>query len=248
MNAALAPAPAQARPATALAGPVTQMRCAALDLVLHAGRGPADRRGRRRVRGRETVPGLGGASGRLRGVGQPVRHPGRPAGDRCARRAGVQRRIRDRDDSRVAGRGAIAVAGALGEADRAGGAGTPGDPPGRRGRILRRDSYPVGPGGFGDLAGRSGFIGVALGSLLRKTAAGLSAFAAVFFVGPIVVPHLPHAVAGIAPYLPSSAGGALWGQPLAAHPLSPWTGFALLCGYAAVLIGLAAWQLRRRDA
>lgn len=92
------------------------------------------------------------------------------------------------------------------------------------------------------------FIGLALGSLLRKTAAGLSAFAAVFFVGPIVVPHLPNAVAGIAPYLPSSAGGALWGQPLAAHPLSPWTGFALLCGYAAVLIGLAAWQLRRRDA
>ena len=91
-------------------------------------------------------------------------------------------------------------------------------------------------------------IGLALGSLLRKTAAGLSAFAAVFFVGPIVVPHLPHAVAGIEPYLPSSAGGALWGQPLAAHPLSPWTGFALLCGYAAVLIGLAAWQLRRRDA
>jgi len=91
-------------------------------------------------------------------------------------------------------------------------------------------------------------IGLALGALLRKTAAGLSAFAAVFFVGPIVVPHLPHAVAGIAPYLPSSAGGALWGQPLAAHPLSPWTGFAVLCGYAVVLIGLAAWRLRRRDA
>jgi hypothetical protein len=62
------------------------------------------------------------------------------------------------------------------------------------------------------------------------------------------VVHLPHAIAGIAPYLPSSAGGALWGQPLVAHPLGPWAGFAVLCGYAVVLAGLAAWQLRRRDA
>jgi len=91
-------------------------------------------------------------------------------------------------------------------------------------------------------------IGLALGALLRKTAAGVSAFAAVFFVAPIIVAQLPHSIAGIAPYLPSSAGGALWGQPLAAHPLGPWAGFAVLCGYAVVLTGLAAWRLRRRDA
>jgi hypothetical protein len=30
--------------------------------------------------------------------------------------------------------------------------------------------------------------------------------------------------------------------------LSPWTGFALLCGYGAVLIAAAAWRLRRADA
>src|ERR1022692_3435002 len=91
-------------------------------------------------------------------------------------------------------------------------------------------------------------LGLALGALLRKTAAGVVAFAAVFFVAPIVMPYLPHAVAGIAPYLPSSAGGALWGQPLVAHPLGPWTGFAVLCGYAVAATGVAAWRLRRRDA
>lgn len=32
------------------------------------------------------------------------------------------------------------------------------------------------------------------------------------------------------------------------HPLAPWTGFALLCGYAAVIIGFAAWRLHRTDA
>ncbi len=92
-------------------------------------------------------------------------------------------------------------------------------------------------------------IGLALGALLRKTAAGLSVFAAVFFVFPIVVEALPHKITGFAAYLPSNAGGALWGGPLStAHPLSPWAGFACLCGYAAVLTALAAWRLRRQDA
>ena len=92
-------------------------------------------------------------------------------------------------------------------------------------------------------------IGLALGALLRKTAAALSVFAAVFFVIPIVVNALPHKLTGFAPYLPSNAGGVLWGSPLTTtHALSPWTGFAVLCGYAVVLTGLAAWRLRRRDA
>ena len=92
-------------------------------------------------------------------------------------------------------------------------------------------------------------IGLALGALLRKTAAGLSVFAAVFFVIPIIVGFLPHKVTGFALYLPTNAGGALWGDPqTTAHALSPLTGFAVLCGYAVVLAGLAAWRLRRRDA
>jgi len=92
-------------------------------------------------------------------------------------------------------------------------------------------------------------IGLALGALLRNTAAGLSVFAAVFFVVPIVVGALPQKITGFAPYLPSDAGGALWGSPLdTAHALSPWTGFACLCGYAVVLTAAAAWRLRRRDA
>jgi ABC-2 type transport system permease protein len=33
-----------------------------------------------------------------------------------------------------------------------------------------------------------------------------------------------------------------------AHPLSPWTGFAVMCAYALVLIGFAAWRLPRADA
>ena len=91
-------------------------------------------------------------------------------------------------------------------------------------------------------------VGLALGALLRKTAAGLSVFAAVFFVVPIVVAALPHNLTGFAPYLPSNAGGALWSPLTTGHELSPWTGFAVLCGYAVVLTAAAAWRLRRRDA
>jgi hypothetical protein len=92
-------------------------------------------------------------------------------------------------------------------------------------------------------------IGLALGALLRRTAAALAVFAAVFFVVPIVVAYLPHNITGFAPYLPSNAGGALWGNALfPGRELGPWAGFAVLCGYAAVLIAGAAWRLRRRDA
>ena len=112
-----------------------------------------------------------------------------------------------------------------------------------------------GPGVLRTVAGAALYltvvviIALALGALLRRTAAGLSVFAAVFFVVPIVVGALPHDITGFAPYLPSNAGGVLWGNPLTtAHALSPWTGFAVLCGYAVTLTALAAWRLRRRDA
>jgi ABC-type transport system involved in multi-copper enzyme maturation permease subunit len=92
-------------------------------------------------------------------------------------------------------------------------------------------------------------IALALGALLRKTAAGLSVFAAIFFVIPVVVNVLPHELKGFTPYLPSNAGGVLWGDPLTTtNALSPWAGFACLCGYAAVLTAAAAWRLRHRDA
>jgi uncharacterized membrane protein len=32
------------------------------------------------------------------------------------------------------------------------------------------------------------------------------------------------------------------------YPLTPWTGFAVLCGYAALALMLAAFLLRKRDA
>jgi ABC-2 type transport system permease protein len=96
----------------------------------------------------------------------------------------------------------------------------------------------------------AGLIGVALGALLRSTAAGIASFAAIFFVIPPLAQLLPASVSDhLAQYLPSSAGEAIWGGARGVtDALSPWAGFALLCGYAAVLIAAAAWRLRRVDA
>src|SRR6266436_149184 len=78
----------------------------------------------------------------------------------------------------------------------------------------------------------AGMIGVALGALFRNTAAGIATFAAVFFVIPPLTGLLPASVSNhLAPYLPSNAGEAVWGGAVNVHnALSPWTGFALLCG------------------
>ena len=96
----------------------------------------------------------------------------------------------------------------------------------------------------------AGLIGVALGTLFRNTAAGIATFAGVFFVVPPLAGLLPASVSNhLVPYLPSNAGGVLWGGAASVHAaLAPWTGFALLCGYAVVLIAAAAWRLRRADA
>ena len=96
----------------------------------------------------------------------------------------------------------------------------------------------------------AGMIGVALGALFRNTAAGIATFAGVFFVLPPLTELLPTSVRDhLTQYLPSSAGEVLWGGARDLHnALPPWTGFALLCGYAAVLIAAAAWRLRSTDA
>jgi ABC-2 type transport system permease protein len=96
----------------------------------------------------------------------------------------------------------------------------------------------------------AGMVGIALGTLLRNTAAGISIFTAVFFVIPPLMNLLPASIRDhSAQYLPSSAGEALWGGAYGvAHPLSPWIGFGVLCGYTVILIAAAAGRLRRSDA
>jgi len=98
----------------------------------------------------------------------------------------------------------------------------------------------------------AGVIAMGLGALLRNTAAAITTFVAVFLLLPPLTNLLPSSWAErINPYLPPTAGGALWGMgdpDIGGGGLSPWTGFALLCLYAVVVVAAGAWRLRRADA
>jgi ABC-2 type transport system permease protein len=93
-----------------------------------------------------------------------------------------------------------------------------------------------------------GAFGVALGALLRNSAAAIATLTGLAFVLPVLVPVLPRAWSdAIEPYLPGPAGTAI----IAVHPdprmLAPWTGLGVLCAYAAVATAVAAVMLVRRD-
>ncbi len=95
----------------------------------------------------------------------------------------------------------------------------------------------------------AGMTALALGALLRNTAAAITTFVAVFFVIPPLTLLLPASVTDhFVQFLPSSIGSVLTGGIAGDDSLAPWTGFGVLCGYAAVLIGFAAWRVRRADA
>jgi ABC-type transport system involved in multi-copper enzyme maturation permease subunit len=90
---------------------------------------------------------------------------------------------------------------------------------------------------------------VGLGTILRNTAGGISAFAAIFFVLPPLMNVLPTSWNNaISPYLPSNAGRAILNLHHGSDSLAPWTGFGLFAAYAAVALALAAVVLMRRDA
>jgi ABC-type transport system involved in multi-copper enzyme maturation permease subunit len=93
-----------------------------------------------------------------------------------------------------------------------------------------------------------GLFGLGLGAILRNTAAGISAFAGIFFVLPALMNVLPASWGNaISPYLPSNAGAAIMQTGNPAHTLAPWTGLGVLAAYSALAIASAAILLRRRD-
>ena len=95
-----------------------------------------------------------------------------------------------------------------------------------------------------------GALGLGLGALIRNTAGGIAAFVGLLFVLPGVVAILPSSIGDkINPYLPLNAGTTVLTVRFDdSHHLAAWAGFAVFCGYAAVVIGAAAIAMARRDA
>jgi ABC-type transport system involved in multi-copper enzyme maturation permease subunit len=92
-----------------------------------------------------------------------------------------------------------------------------------------------------------GLFGLGIGAIVRNTAGGIAAFAAIMFVLPPLMNVLPSSWNNAAsPYLPLAAGQSLMAISGTDH-LSPWSGFGLFVGYAAAALVIAAVLLRRRD-
>jgi ABC-type transport system involved in multi-copper enzyme maturation permease subunit len=95
-----------------------------------------------------------------------------------------------------------------------------------------------------------GLLALGLATIVRHTAAVISTFVGLLLILPIIVAALPSSLSDdIGRYLPANIGTVM----LTAHyhgtdPFGPWTGFALLCGYAAVALVVGGVLLVRRDA
>jgi ABC-2 type transport system permease protein len=93
-----------------------------------------------------------------------------------------------------------------------------------------------------------GVFTLGLGAIVRNTAGGIATFAGIMFVLPPLTLLLPSSWNNaISKYLPDSAGRAIFQLHPGSDSLSPWVGFALFCGYAALAIAIAAVLLVRRD-
>lgn len=94
-----------------------------------------------------------------------------------------------------------------------------------------------------------GVLAIGIGTLVRRTAGAVTALVAVLMVLPIVTGFLPSSWnENIGKYFPARAGTAVFTVVRDANSLAPWTGFAVLVGYAVVALAAAGLLLTRRDA
>jgi hypothetical protein len=95
-----------------------------------------------------------------------------------------------------------------------------------------------------------GLTALAIGFLMRQTAAAISVFVVVLLVLPIIDVLLPSSIRDATfKYLPSSLGRSMMsGESAYIYPVfSPWTSTMIFIGYVIVLSGVSAYLFVRRD-
>jgi ABC-2 type transport system permease protein len=103
--------------------------------------------------------------------------------------------------------------------------------------------------GAGLYLGLVGVIGVALGTLLRSTAGGMSALVGTFLLVPGLMSLLPKSLrADITPYMPSNAGESIFALHHSTDTLSAGAGLLVLLSWTVLALGGAAYRLMRSDA
>ena len=93
-----------------------------------------------------------------------------------------------------------------------------------------------------------GIFALAIGAIVRNTAGGIAAFAAIFFVLPPLLFTLPTSWNNaISQYLPLEAGSQLFALHHGSHTLTPLAGGLVFVAYCAAALLIAAVLLVRRD-
>ncbi|MGD0555019.1 MAG: hypothetical protein ABSA93_08575 [Streptosporangiaceae bacterium] len=97
----------------------------------------------------------------------------------------------------------------------------------------------------------SGLLAFGLGALLRYTAGAVTVAIVVLFVSVALPSFLPDSWdASVSKWIPFYAGSQVWStvSDPGAHMFSPWTGFAVFAGYAAIAVAAGLAVFLRRDA
>jgi ABC-type transport system involved in multi-copper enzyme maturation permease subunit len=103
--------------------------------------------------------------------------------------------------------------------------------------------------GAGLLLALVGVLGVALGALLRRGAAAITLMLLVFLLPTVFDTALPLDVARwIGRSTPVAGLAILQTRSLWNTATTPWAGLGVLAAYATVVLVLAVWRIRRRDA
>jgi len=97
-----------------------------------------------------------------------------------------------------------------------------------------------------------GMLAFGFGLLLRHTAGAITTVVGLLFVVTILVNFLPSSWQNhVDKWMPADAGTQIWATiPSQGQPpvFAPWTGFAVLCGYAAIALIAGLILFRKRDA
>lgn len=92
-------------------------------------------------------------------------------------------------------------------------------------------------------------IGIALGFMLRSTAAGISTLIGAVFIGPNLLNLLPDSITDVfMKYLPSEAGSAMMSQVSDPDLLSRGAAYAVFGAWVVGLVAVAGALVQRRDA
>lgn len=94
-----------------------------------------------------------------------------------------------------------------------------------------------------------GLCGLGLGAIVRSGAGAVATLFGVLFVPPILAELLPRSWKDtIKPFVPLEAGSQIFSVQHPAGALGAWSGFAVLCLYAGLALGVGFVLINRRDA